>query len=79
MQLNNGKWGLPVVQFSETGVPPVLPRVLRAFGDTDPWVLLATLLSYDYGDGRISDWIHRNIRIEDAIAIARSYGQQEVA
>ncbi len=79
LPLNNGEWGFPTVQFSESGVPAKLPQVLRAFGDTDPWVQLSILLSDDYGDGRIIDWIYKDIRIDDAMAIARSYGQQEAA
>jgi hypothetical protein len=44
--------------------------VLRAFSDTDPWVQLSVLLSDDYDDGRIIDWIREASPLADAERIA---------
>lgn len=76
VRLNNGEWGLSVVQFTKDGAPAGLGRVLRAFDDTDPWVQLGVLLSRDYGNGRIIEWIHSGHRLDAAERIARSYGHQ---
>jgi hypothetical protein len=53
--------------------------VLEAFEDVDPWVQLSILLSADYGDGRIIDWVAEGRRLDDAVRIARSYGIQGAA
>ena len=79
LPLAHGEWGFPVVQFTTDGVPSGLPRILQAFGDTDPWVQLSILLSADYGEGRIIDWIRENRRLAEAERIAGSYGQQSAA
>lgn len=77
--LTNGEWGFPVVQFTESGVPGKLGDVLRAFGDVDPWVQLSILLSDDYGQGRVIDWIREGRKVDEAMRIARSYGIQGAA
>lgn len=79
LPLTHGEWGFPVCQFTDAGVPDALGRVLRAFGEIDPWVQLSVLLSDDYGDRRLIDWIRDGRRIDDVERIARSYGTQGAA
>lgn len=76
--LANGEWGFPAVQFTGSGVPEGLRRVLQAFGETDPWVQLSILLADEYrpGEGRLIDWIRQGKHLDDAERIARSYGEQ---
>ena len=75
--LANGEWGFPVCQFTESGPPPGLGQVLRAFGDTDPWVQLSVLLSADEeGNGRLMDRIRDAGQLDEVERIARSYGEQ---
>jgi hypothetical protein len=75
----NGTWAFPACQFTKNGVPAGLRAVLEAFEDVDPWVQLSILLSADYGDGRIIDWVAEGRRLDDAVRIARSYGIQGAA
>jgi len=77
--LANGESGFPVIQFTDDGVPEPLPSVLHAFGELDPWVQLSILLSDDYGDGRLIDWIRKGRNIPEAVRIARSFGVQGAA
>jgi len=77
--LAHGEWGFPVIQFKENGVPESLGAVLTAFGNLDPWVQLSILLSEDYGDGRLIDWVREGRNIPEVIRIARSYGVQGAA
>ena len=76
VRLASGEWGFPVCQFTQAGVPNGLGGVLRAFGETDPWVQLSILLSDDYGEGRLIDWIWEGRRLAEVERIARSYGEQ---
>lgn len=79
LPLANGEWGFPAVQFTDRGAAPDLAEVVRAFGETDPWIALSVLLSDDYGDRRLIDWLHEGGRVSEVARIAASYGHQAAA
>jgi hypothetical protein len=72
----NGEFLYPACQFRENGVVPGLDRFLRAFHVRSPWTQLAVLLSPNPQlDGRSPLAALLAGEAEDAIAVARTYGE----
>ena len=80
--LANGEWGYPARQFAETGkVHDGLPRILAAFGDAGPWVVLSFLVNPVPGadEGIAFDALSNPEAVDRLVEVARTYGEQGAA
>lgn len=77
VQMPNGEWVYPAVQFTERGLLPGIDAFVRGFVDADPWSQLAVLLapSSRFG-GQTALQLLREGREAEARSIAKSYGEQ---
>jgi DNA-binding transcriptional regulator YdaS (Cro superfamily) len=82
LPLANGEWGYPARQFAETGkVHDGLPRVLAAFADASPWVVLSFLVNPVPGsdEGIAFDALSDPESVDRVTEVARTYGEQGAA
>lgn len=77
VQMPNGEWVYPAVQFTEHGLLPGIDSFVRAFVDADPWSQLAVLLapSSRFGGMTALELLEEG-REAEARSIAKSYGEQ---
>jgi hypothetical protein len=80
VQNASGEWVFPARQFRpEDGrVRKGLPRVLEAFGDEDPWVVLSVLVAPNplTGEGVVLDELDDPEVTAAVVELARTYGDQ---
>ena len=80
--LANGEWGYPARQFAESGkVHEGLPRVLSAFADASPWIVLSFLVNPVPGseEGIAFDALADSGATDRLVEVARTYGEQGAA
>ena len=79
LPLPNGEWGYPARQFADSGrVHEGLPRVLAAFEDENPWVILAFLVNPVPGsdEGIAFEALSDPAAVERLMELARTFGDQ---
>jgi hypothetical protein len=80
--LANGEWGYPARQFAESGrVHDGVPRLLDAFAETSPWLVLTFLANPVPGseEGIAFDALSDPGSIDTLVEVARTYGEQGAA